>query len=107
MMTSLEDTNLTDLLAAKAMGWRATRDRFIKPERGWVWKRKFQPLSVLSDAFRLVEKLADGFTLTSDERGAFTARVRIGRRRGRASSGTAALAFSLAVAQALGLKVEA
>jgi hypothetical protein len=99
------DQRATDQLARQVMGWRAAPDRFVKSNRGWIPKWRFQPFSELADAFQLLDNAARAYTLTSDGR-IFTAEVEIGDRRGKASGKSKARTVSLAVARALGIEVD-
>jgi hypothetical protein len=97
---------LTAVLAEKVMGWRATPDRFIKSGRTWIPRWRFQPLVELADAFQLLDQSATRYSLTRDHYGIFTAAVRIGGRRGKASGEPKARTITISVARALGLEVQ-
>lgn len=97
--------NLTAVLAERCMGWKAAPDRFMKSGRSWIPRWRFQPLVDLADAFRLLDQVANRYTLTSDRRRPFSVEVQVGTRCGKASSKNKARAITLAVARALGLEV--
>jgi hypothetical protein len=101
-----KDAALTDQLAVLGMGWKASPNRFLKAGRQWIQKWRFQPLSEIAHAFLLLEKTAARFSLMNDQRGAFIAHVRIAGRAGRAAGRSLPRVISIAVAQALGVKVE-
>jgi hypothetical protein len=95
---------LTAILAKRVMGWGVGPDRFLMDKRRWIPRWRFQPLTNLEDAFRLLEKAAGTFTLTASADGTFAARVRIGKNRsGKASGKSKATVISTAVARAIGL----
>ena len=99
------DSNLTSELAVRVMGWKATRDRFIKSGRSWIPKWRFQPLVELADTFQLLDQAATRYCLTRDRDGIFGATVRIAGRWGKASGEPKARTITIAVARALGLDV--
>jgi hypothetical protein len=101
----MNDQRLTNELATRALGWKPSSDRFIKPDRGWTPRWRFRPLEELADALRLLDAAAQRYTLTSDGR-TFTADVQIDSRRGKASGAHKARAITVAVARALGLEVD-
>jgi hypothetical protein len=95
---------LTTLLAERVMGWGVGPDRFLMDKRRWIPRWRFQPLTNLEDAFRVLEKAASTFTLTATDDGTFTAKVRGGNNRtGSASGKSKATVISTAVARAVGL----
>jgi hypothetical protein len=96
--------HLTAVLAKKVMGWGVGPDRFLLGNRRWLPLWRFQPLTNLEDAFRVLEKAASTFTLTATDDGTFTANVRVGNNRtGIASGNSKATVISMAVARAIGL----
>lgn len=98
--------HLTAILAQRVMGWGVAPDRFLMGCRRWLPRWRFQPLTNLKDAFRLLERAASTFTLTADTKGTFTARVRVGKNPpGSASGKSKATVISTAVARAIGLDV--
>jgi hypothetical protein len=101
----MNDDRLTEVLAAKVLGWRVAPGRFIKPGRSWIPRWRFQPLTELPDAFQLLDHVAEHYTLTQDGV-AFTADVHTVSRRVVASGESKARTITLAVARALGLEVD-
>jgi hypothetical protein len=98
----MSDAKVTDELAAHVMGWKPGPDRFTKSGRNWIPRWRFQPLTDLPDAFQVLDRAADHYTLTRDGR-TFTAEVRSGSGRGTASGELLAKTIALAVARAIGL----
>ena len=98
--------SLTALLAERVMHWSVAPDRFLLGNRQWITRRRFQPLSDVRDAFRLLRKLTSVFSLSRGEDGMFTAAVMIGDRAGCASGESEAAAITYAVARAIGLEPE-
>jgi hypothetical protein len=99
------DGILTDELAARCLRWRLAPGRYLKPERGWTSRSKFRPLVDIRDAFRLLDAVADDYSLLSKPGGVFTATVRVAGRIGKAAGEPKARAISLAVARAMGMDV--
>ena len=99
------DQLATDQLARRVMGWRTAPDRFIKPNRGWIPRWRFQPFTELSDAFLLLDQGAHQYTLKYDG-SRFSAEVRTDTGRGVASGEHKPRTITLAIAQALGLEVD-
>lgn len=98
---------LTDRLAARVMGWKPGPERFTTSGRGWIPKWRFQPLTNLTDALRLLEKAApDRCDMSQTPDGFFVVKLQIGSGRGRACETSKSLAITLAAARALGLEVE-
>ena len=90
----------TAALAERVMGWKACPDRFIKSERGWIPRTRFQPLVRLEDAFLLLDRACDRYMLkgTCDS---LIAELRVGQRIGRATGPERAATITLALARAL------
>jgi hypothetical protein len=99
------DQRATDQLARQVMGWRTAPDRFIKPNRGWIPRWRFQPFTELADAFLLLDQAAHQYILRCDGR-TFTAEVRTATGRGVASGEHKPRTITLAIAQALGPEVD-
>lgn len=97
---------LTAILAERVMGWSVGPDRFLMGGRRWLPRWRFQPLVSLEDAFRLLDSAGSTYTLTTDEKRAFTAEVQVGDRTGKASGEPKARAVTIALARALGLEVD-
>ena len=74
--------HLTTALAQQVMGWGAGPDRFLMGRRRWKPRWRFQPLTDLADAFSILDKAADRYTLTGGPGRTFTACVQIGKRKG-------------------------
>jgi hypothetical protein len=102
----MDDDRLTEKLAGEVFGWRAAPDRFLKGGRGWMPRWRFAPLERLEDAFQLLDRASDDYTLTANTGSTFSASVRVGERTGTASGRHKARTITLAVAQALGLVVD-
>jgi hypothetical protein len=81
----MNDATLTEELARQVLGWRVAPDRFMKSGRSWIPKWRFSPLVRLEDAFQLLDVVASGYRLEGCKGGMFTAKVRVGRRIGKAS----------------------
>jgi hypothetical protein len=95
---------LTAELAQKVMGWGVAPDRFLIGNRSWIPRWRFQPLERLEDAFRLLEKAQpEQYSMDGGPDGAFSVRVRIGGRLGKARDDSKPRAITLALARALGL----
>jgi hypothetical protein len=99
----MNDDRLTDLLAARVLGWKPAPDRFLKPDRGWTPRWQFAPFKRIEDAFLLLDRAGD-YTLKFAA-GVFTVRVRVGKRTGKAAGDEKARTITLAVAEALGLEI--
>ena len=97
------DRLLVDELARLVLGWRLAPDRYLKPQRGWVPRFKFRPLTDIRDAFRLLDQLTDDYSLTAVPGRGFTVEVRSKGRIGRASGEIAARTIMFALAQFFGL----
>jgi hypothetical protein len=99
----MSDSRLIEALAVRVMNWKVAPDRFLKGGRGWMPRWRFAPLERLEDAFVLLSRGADEFTLTSRD-GIFTAEVHAGGRKGSASGEPKARTISLALARAVGIE---
>jgi hypothetical protein len=100
---------LTKLLAEQAMGWRYGADRFLTGPQGgrnWIKHHEFRPLERIEDAFKLLQRVATAYSVNRSPNGIVTATIRIGTANGSASGTCESGAISLAVARALGIKVE-
>jgi hypothetical protein len=96
---------LTALLVERVLGWKVCPDRFVKSERSWTPRSRFRPLDRFEDAFLLLDTARAAYNLSVGSDGVFTARVRVGRHRGKASGGPKARTITLALSQALGIEV--
>jgi hypothetical protein len=101
----IDHDKLTAQLAECVMGWKASPDRFIKSGRSWIPRWRFRPFDELEDAFQLLDRAADRFTLTSDNGKVFTAAVQIGGSHRKASGLRKARTITTAIALALGFEV--
>jgi len=102
----MNDDRLTEKLAAEVLGWKIAPGRFLKPDRGWTPRWHFAPLTKIEDAFLLLDRVANHYTLTADESEGFRAEVYVGARVGRASGEPRARTVTFALARALGLEVD-
>ena len=100
--------NLTAVLAEKVMGWGVGPSRFLKGNRRWIRRSRFQPTANMQDAHRLL--LAAGaaeFTMSGGKGKPFWAQVQIGTSHGNATARSMPIAICLATARALGIEIEA
>ena len=72
----MTEQRLTDELARSVLGWRPAPDRYLKPDRGWVPRSKFRPLTDIRDAFRLLDQLTGDYSLAAVPGQGFTVEVR-------------------------------
>jgi hypothetical protein len=101
----MSSEQLTTLLAERVMGWGVVPERFLIGGRRWIPRWRFQPLTNLEDAFRLLEKAASTFTLTLKGHGTFSAQVKVRDHAGSAVGASKAATITVAVARAIGLDV--
>jgi len=100
--------NLTALLAKRVMHWTVAPDRFLMGNRQWMPTWRFRPAERIEDAFRLLEATASQeYAMGAGENGSFWAKVRIAGTTGEARESSQARAVTLAIARAIGLKVDA
>jgi hypothetical protein len=101
----LGDEGLTEMLAERVMNWTVTPDRFLTRDRRWQPRWRFQPMTRLADALRLLE-CADvqEYTIGSAEDGKYWASILIGRTVGEAREPSQARAITVAIARALGIE---
>jgi hypothetical protein len=97
------DDALTCVLAERIMGWRTAPGRFLKPGREWVPTSRFKPFARLEHAFLLLDTARAAYSLSVGSNGIFTARVRVGKRHGKAIGVPKARAITLALSRALGI----
>ena len=95
----------TALLANRVMGWRVGPARILIQGRGWISRWRFQPLTRLEDALRMLEKAATTYTLTLTADGTFVAHIQVETRTGSASGESKAATITIAVARAMGIEV--
>lgn len=92
-------------LAERVLHWRATPERFLTGNRGWLPRWKFQPNRILKDAVRLLEATApETYSINADGRG-FRVSVQIGGAEAEFCCESEAQAITYAVARALGLEL--
>jgi hypothetical protein len=103
----MTEARLTNELVTSALGWRPAPDRYVKPGRGWIPRSKFRPLADVRDAFRLIDAVTSDYSLVTTRRNTFTAHVRVAGRIGKATGDQKARTICLALAQALGIDLEA
>jgi hypothetical protein len=104
--TGCNDVRLTEELARRVMGWGSAPGRFLKSERRWIPRWRFQPTERLVDAFHLLEKAApEEYSMSGDNKGNFRVRVQIGGRTGEAHGTSKPRTITYAVALAIGLGV--
>jgi hypothetical protein len=99
---------LAVVLAERVLGWTVAPGRFLTGKRGWIPLWRFQPEQNLNDAFRLLEGAKpDAYEMGSKKGGKFWVRVAIAGVVGEACEGSKPRAITSAIAQALGIDVEA
>jgi hypothetical protein len=97
---------LTAILSQRVLNWRATPNRFLTRDRGWMPRWKFQPTERLSDATRLLEAAnPEAYSIVAAANGAFCARVSVGGVTVEAHARTKPLAICLAIAKVIGVEV--
>lgn len=101
--STVED--LTIALAEQVMTWRALPERFLMGRRRWIPHWRFQPLTNLEHALKLLETAASTFTLALKSDGTFSAQVQVKDHAGRAVGTSKAATITVAVARAIGLDV--
>jgi len=99
------EDRLADKLAVRVLGWRLAPGRYIKSDRGWTPRWRFQPFTETASAFELLDQAADGYTITC-KGGSFRVSVYADQCLGEASGDCLARAITLAVAQTIGLEVQ-
>jgi hypothetical protein len=100
----MTDDQLTVTLAECVMGWRATANRFLKGDRRWAPRWRFQPTRRIADALQLLKKVApEAFAVKSEANGVNHARTRIAGSTGTASDKSQARAITYSIARALGI----
>jgi hypothetical protein len=99
------DRRLTDALAAKVMGWKVFPNRFIKADRGWILRRRFQPCVNLQHAHLLLNTAdPEEYLVGSTGQGQCCVRVRIAGVTAEARDAIQPRAITLAVARAVGIE---
>jgi hypothetical protein len=101
------DDYLTEALVERILGWRIGPDRFLMGDRQWLPRWRFQPLTRLEDAFRLLRRVApQDYAIGVAGNGSCWARVRVDGVTGEACELLQARAVTLAIARAIGLEVD-
>jgi hypothetical protein len=100
----MHSDHLTTVFATRFLGLKASRDRFLKPDGGWIPRWRFAPFTSLEDAFLVLDRAATEFKLSMHRGRTFSAEVRIDGRIGKAVGNNKARAISIAIASAMGLK---
>lgn len=103
----MSDERLTSELAVLAMHWRLAPGRYLKPDRGWTSRSSFRPLIDVNDAFRVLDAVTDDYSILGTPGGRFAVCVRAAGRTGQVVGECKARTICLAIAQALGIDVEA
>src|SRR5512135_579772 len=103
MPLDFDEDTLTDALACQVLHWKVAPGRFLKADRGWIPRWRFQPLKQLDDAFSLLDQSGCRYIIKRSVDGTFSVQVRIGGRVGKASCGERARAICLALGRALRL----
>jgi hypothetical protein len=100
------EAQLIGEIARVVFGWRTAPGRFIISGRRWLPHWRFSPFERVDDAFQVLDRVSERYTLSSSN-GAprFSARVKVGRRVGKASGDKKARTITLAVIKALGLEL--
>ena len=102
----MTEERFVDELAVRVFGWRLAPGRYLKPDRSWIPRSKFRPLTDVRDAVRLLDALTDEYVLTGLQGGAFTAEVRLAGQVAKVSGRTKARVLTLAIAKTLGMDLK-
>src|SRR5579863_8080870 len=104
----MTNDQLAAILADRVMGWTVAPERFMMGGRRWLPRWRFQPATRLEDAFHLLKRAApQEYATGATENGGFWAMVRVDGTTGEARESSQARAMTVAVARAIGLKVDA
>jgi hypothetical protein len=101
----LSDEQLTTELADRAMRWRISPDRYLRPDGGWIPRSKFCPLVNVSHAFQALDAVTKDYSLLAKPGGGFEVNLRLACRTACATDESKARAICLALADALGINV--
>ena len=102
----MTNAHLTSVLAKTVMGWSVSPSRFMMDARRWLPRWRFQPLSRIEDAFRLLQQASPmEYSIAASQSGDYTVKVRIGDTTGVAREASQPLAITLAIARAVGIEV--
>lgn len=99
----MTEESLTDELALRALGWRKAPGRYLKAGRSWISDSRFQPLKNVEDAFRLLDAVADAYSLISAPGPVYTVHLTAEGRTGSATGKSKARTICFAVARLLNL----
>jgi hypothetical protein len=102
---SINDDRLTDQLACQIMRWKVAPGRFLTGDRGWMPRWRFQPLTNVEDALKLVNTAGATLVLTISADGSCAAAATKAERTGRASCASVATSITVAISRAIGLEV--
>jgi hypothetical protein len=103
----IDDDILTVRLAQIVMQWRLAPDRFLKPDRKWLPRWRFQPTVRLDDAFQLLDKATpDDYEMRPGKDGGLRVRVRFGEKTGAAEDLSKPRAITYALARAHGIQFD-
>ena len=97
---------LTAMLAKSVMGWKVAPDRFLTAKRSWIPRWRFNPLERIEDAFMLLDRSGSHRYTISRAGEVFEVEVECGGRVGKATNDSKPRAITLAVARALGTKMD-
>jgi hypothetical protein len=103
----VSNDEIAAILAERVMGWSVGPERFMLGGRRWLPRWRFQPATRLEDAFQLLEGVApEEFTMGAVECGGFWVKVCVAGTTGEAHDPSKPRAITLAIARALGIKVD-
>lgn len=100
----VSDEELTSELVTRGMRWRLAPDRYLKPGRSWTSRSRFRPLVDADDALRVLEAVADEYTLTSSRRRRYLVEACVAGRVVKTAGTHPARTICLAAAQILGIE---
>ncbi|MGD0132585.1 MAG: hypothetical protein ABSE57_11090 [Bryobacteraceae bacterium] len=103
----MTNDQLTAILAERVMRWSVGPDRFTMGGRRWLPLWRFQPVTRLEDAFRLLESVApEEFIMGAAESGGFWVKLRFAGTTVEARDPSKPRAITLAIARALGIAAD-
>ena len=98
---------LTDELATRVLCWRPAPDRYLTSGRRWIARSRFQPLTDIRDAYRLLDAVKSDYSLLTIRGNNVDVEIGLGERVGRAAGENKARTITLAIARLLGIEAEA
>ena len=101
----MTDNALIDLLAEQVLYWRVAPDRFLKRNRSWLPKWRFNPIQRLEDAFLLLDHSQPTRYVISQTGGKLQVEVERDGKIGRATADSKPRAITLALARSLDVEV--